>query len=355
MLRRLLSRVNNKSTLNPRPARSTRKSCRATVESLEDRKLLSSTLQVTGITADNRGEVTLTMSRSVNVSTVSASSVILYTPGKDGIIGTADDVRQHFAVTYDPSTLKITLRGRLDLTTLGDHGYRVRVISTKLLSTKGQELDGEYTGPSTPSGNGKNGGDLDFAVKAATGDPVVRVSTSEGTLNVQLYSDKVKATVTNFLRYANDALYDNTIFHRSVPSFVIQGGGFSAKDDSTGLPAAITQFSPITLQALLSNTRGTIAMARTTDPNSATSQFFFNTVDNSANLDANASEGNDGYAVFGTITAASGLSTMDKIAALPTEDLTPSTTNTAFETVPDDTGALVVIRRIAVIDKVVAL
>ena len=337
------------------PSSSSPSSSRITIESLENRQLLSGTLRVTSISADNRGEVVLQMNQAVNVSTVSASSVLLYTPGADHKIGTADDVRQHFAVTYDPTTLKITLRGRLDLTTLGDYGYRVRVIGPKLLSSTGTRLDGEFNGASVQSGNGIAGGDLDFAVKANTGDPIVRISTNEGSMTVELYQDKVKTTVANFLRYANDALYDNTIFHRSVSDFVIQGGGYSAKDDANGLPAAITNFSPIALQAILSNTRGTIAMARTSDPNSATSQWFFNTVDNAANLDANTTSGNAGYAVFGKITSTSALATMDKIAALPTEDLTPSTTDTAFETVPDDSGALVVVRRISVADKVVAL
>ncbi|MBV8781941.1 MAG: peptidylprolyl isomerase [Phycisphaerae bacterium] len=325
------------------------------IESLEDRKLMASTFRITSISADNRGEVVLQMNQAVNASTVSASSVLLYTAGADGKLGTSDDVRQHFAVTYDSSTEKITLRGRLDLTRLPDTGYRVRVLSTKLLSAAGQELDGEFKGSSVASGNGRSGGDCNFRVEAPSGNPEVRISTSEGTMTVQLYLNKVKTTVQNFLRYANDALYDNTIYHRSVPSFVIQAGGYSAKDDSTGLPAEIQQFSPIALQALLSNTRGTVAMARTSNPNSATSQFFFNTVDNSANLNANASTGNNGYAVFGAITSSSGLATMDKIARLPTEDLTPSTSGTAFETVPDDSGALVVIRRIAVVDKIVAI
>ena len=96
-----------------------------------------------------------------------------------------------------------------------------------------------------------------------------------------------------------------------------------------------------------------MAMAQTNQPNSATDQWFFNTVDNSSKLDP--SKTSAGYAVFGAITNSSGLAVMKAIAATPTVNLTPSTPNTAFEAVPEVNGAFVAIRRIAVIDTVSAL
>ena len=156
------------------------------VEPLEGRQLLSSTLRVTSISADNRGEVVLTMNRSVRASTVTGSSVIIYLPGPDKKIGTADDVRFHAAVTYDPSTLKITIHGRLNLSITGDLGYRVRVLATKLLASNGTELDGEFKGAGVETGNGKAGGDLNFRVVAPKGNPTARFSTSLGTIKVEL-------------------------------------------------------------------------------------------------------------------------------------------------------------------------
>jgi len=323
------------------------------MEEIESRTHLSATLRVVAISGDNRGEVDLTMNEAVEPSTVNASSCILYLPGPDGIIGTADDVRYHVAVTWDPSTLRITMHGRINLITTPDLGYRIRIIATKLLAADGSELDGEYDGPGVPTGNGVPGGDLDCEFNLPKGNPTVRISTSLGTINVELFESQVNATVRNFLRYANDALYDYSIIHNSVSDFVIQGGAYNINLDDNGLPTAIAQFAPIATQSGISNTLGTIAMAQTDEPNSATDQWFFNTVDNSSKLDPTKTSA--GYAVFGAITNSSGLAAMQAIAATPTVNLTPSTPNTAFEAVPETGGAFIVVRRIAVIDTVSAL
>lgn len=125
--------------------------------------------------------------------------------------------------------------------------------------------------------------------------PQVTLITSMGTIVVELSPDKAKTTVDNFLQYVQDGFYSNTVFHRVVSGFVVQGGGYAV--DQTTLKATR---APIILEAPsatgLSNVQGTIAMARTADLNSATSQFFVNTVDNSA-LDTNSG----GYAVFGSV------------------------------------------------------
>ncbi len=140
-------------------------------------------------------------------------------------------------------------------------------------------------------------------------DPVVTITTSLGNISVELFPSKAPITVDNFLTYAYGGFYNNTIFHRVVYGFVDQGGGYT-----TQLQLKAT-LPPITLESQngLSNLRGTIAMARTTDPNSATSQFYFNTVDNPFLDYVNASS--PGYAVFGDVIQ--GLDVMDQISLVP--------------------------------------
>jgi peptidyl-prolyl cis-trans isomerase B (cyclophilin B) len=133
--------------------------------------------------------------------------------------------------------------------------------------------------------------------------------TSMGVIEIEMDREKAPITVENFVKYATDGFFDGTVFHRVIPGFVVQGGGHLP--DCTQKPTR----EPIKLEADngLRNDRGAISMARTSDPNSATSQFFLNLVDN-GNL--NRSRGNDGYAVFGKIT--SGMDVVDKIAAVRT-------------------------------------
>jgi len=130
--------------------------------------------------------------------------------------------------------------------------------------------------------------------------PTVCVSTSLGQLVVELESTKAPVTVTNFLKYVNDGFYSQTVFHRVLANFMVQGGGFTAVPISSANAKAGTVYPAIVLEAPattgLSNTTGAIAMARTSDLNSATSQFFINVVDN-ASLDTSGG----GYAVFGRV------------------------------------------------------
>ena len=139
--------------------------------------------------------------------------------------------------------------------------------------------------------------------------PIVKMTVSggvggsvSGTIEFDLRGDKAPITVDNFLAYVNAGFYTNTIFHRIVAGFVVQGGGFGPTTSGT-LPAAkTTLYSPIALElGGGSNLQWTAAMARTADDNSATSQFFFNLVDNSGVLDK--SSGTDGYAVFADVTS----------------------------------------------------
>jgi len=145
-------------------------------------------------------------------------------------------------------------------------------------------------------------------VKAA--DPVVVLKTSEGTIEIQLDPKNAPVTTANFLAYVDKKFYDGTIFHRVVRGFVAQGGGMTP--DGTEKPTD----APIKNEAAngLHNVRGTISMARTNDPDSATSQFFLNFVDNSTGKLDPGGFSPEGYAVFGKIIK--GLDVLDKMEAL---------------------------------------
>ena len=141
---------------------------------------------------------------------------------------------------------------------------------------------------------------------------LVTIETSLGTMKAELYEDKAPATVANFLAYVDEGFYDGTVFHRVIPGFMIQGGGFTP-----GMEQKPTK-PPIKNEARngLKNQRGTLAMARTSVVDSATSQFFVNHKDNGF-LDFTAPTAQGwGYAVFGRLTE--GLDILDKIAAVPT-------------------------------------
>ncbi|MEI8666803.1 peptidylprolyl isomerase [Pseudoalteromonas sp. B28] len=137
---------------------------------------------------------------------------------------------------------------------------------------------------------------------------IVEMNTSQGVIEINLFDQQTPKTVANFLSYVQDDSYNETVIHRSVSNFVIQGGGFTFSDSLD----AITTKPAVENEPVFSNVKGTIAMAKLSgDANSATSQWFFNITDNSAALDTQ----NGGFTVFGQITAAS-QSTLDKIAAL---------------------------------------
>jgi peptidyl-prolyl cis-trans isomerase A (cyclophilin A) len=139
----------------------------------------------------------------------------------------------------------------------------------------------------------------------------VKFATSMGDIVVQLDAAKAPKTVDNFVQYVKAGQYDGTIFHRVIPNFMIQGGGMKPDmSEKTTRP-------PIPLEARngLLNERGTIAMARTMDPNSATAQFFINVKDNQF-LNAETARDGNGYAVFGKVI--SGMDVVDKIVAVPT-------------------------------------
>ena len=146
---------------------------------------------------------------------------------------------------------------------------------------------------------------------AADKNPVVIMDTSMGTIEIELFRDKAPITVKNFLSYVDKKFYDGTIFHRVIPTFMIQGGGFEP-----GMKEKDTQ-APIKNESSngVSNKRGTIAMARTPAPNSATAQFFINVEDNDRLDKAKAGDG-VGYCVFGKVLK--GMETVDRIRKVKT-------------------------------------
>lgn len=140
----------------------------------------------------------------------------------------------------------------------------------------------------------------------------VVIETSMGNIELELNSEKAPVTVENFLKYVDKKHYDGTIFHRVIKTFMIQGGGY--KEDMSEKPTD----KPIKNEAAngLTNDRGTIAMARTSVPDSATAQFFINVVDNPFLNYKSPDPRGIGYAVFGKVTA--GMDVVDKIKAVPT-------------------------------------
>ena len=149
----------------------------------------------------------------------------------------------------------------------------------------------------------------------------VKLATSAGDIVIELDAAKAPKSVENFLAYVKVGHYDGTVFHRVIANFMIQGGGMTP--DLKEKPTR----APITLEARngLNNDKGTVAMARTNAPNSATAQFFINLKDNDF-LNAAASRDGNGYAVFGKVT--SGMDVVEKIRAVPTGNKGP------FENVP---------------------
>ena len=137
----------------------------------------------------------------------------------------------------------------------------------------------------------------------------VILETSQGDITLELDAAKAPKTVANFVQYVKDGQYDGMIFHRVIPGFMAQGGGYDAQYREKPTRSPVVNEGKNGLK----NTRGTIAMARTNDPDSATAQFFINLVDNSF-LDTSAAR--PGYAVFGKVTA--GMDVVDKIAKIPT-------------------------------------
>ena len=178
---------------------------------------------------------------------------------------------------------------------------------------------------------------------------IVEMQTSQGTIEINLFDKQTPKTVENFLAYVADESYNQTVIHRSIKDFVIQGGGFTFSDSLNSIetkPSVINE-------PIFSNVKGTISMAKVADkPNSATSQWFFNIADNSAGS-ASLDTENGGYTVFGQITPQS-QATLDKITALvhcgdtPVVDITKEQCASSDVTLSD--ANLVTIQSVTILD-----
>ena len=148
--------------------------------------------------------------------------------------------------------------------------------------------------------------------KQKMSNPIVKLSTNQGDITLELNSTAAPVTVANFVSYVEDGFFNGLIFHRVIPNFMLQGGGFSSDFKQADTKAAIENEADNGLK----NDRGTIAMARTGDPHSATGQFFINHADNGFLDHSSKTQQGWGYAVFGKVTE--GMDVVDKIAAIPT-------------------------------------
>lgn len=139
-------------------------------------------------------------------------------------------------------------------------------------------------------------------------NPMILIETTSGDILAELYAEKAPMTVENFLQYVDEGFYENTIFHRVIKDFMIQGGGLTLKLEEKSVRA------PITNEATngVKNVRGTLAMARSVEPDSASAQFFINVVDNPELDHTDTTHEGYGYAVFGEVIE--GMDTVDKIA-----------------------------------------
>ena len=165
--------------------------------------------------------------------------------------------------------------------------------------------------------------------------PKIVMETSEGTIVLELYPDKAPLTVKNFLNYVETGFFNGTIFHRVIPGFMIQGGGFSRdlKQKPTSAPVKNEADNG------LKNDRGTIAMARTQDPHSASSQFFINTVDNTFLNYKSQTVSGWGYAVFGSVVE--GMAVVDAISKVATAS------QGRFDDVPKTPVEILQVRKVA--------
>lgn len=170
---------------------------------------------------------------------------------------------------------------------------------------------------------------LALAFPAVSSASVVSMQTALGEIDVELFDTAAPLTVANFMNYVNSGAYNNSFIHRSVPGFIIQGGSYTWGNGGVNAiaqnPPVVNEYDPSR-----SNVRGTLAMAKLSgDPNSATSGWFFNLADNSANLDSQ----NGGFTVFGRVIG-NGMNVVDAIAALPVWDATGGNPSSPFGNLP---------------------
>ena len=176
-------------------------------------------------------------------------------------------------------------------------------------------------------------------MQAQAANPQVDLDTSAGKIRIELDPAAAPKTVENFLTYVKDKQYDGTQFHRVIPGFMIQGGGFTSDFKQRPTRPPVQNEAEQSSKAGLLNTPGTISMARTADPNSATSQFFINVSDNKFLNFRDATQSGYGYTVFGKVV--SGMDVVNKIAAVPTAAAGPFAKDVPVERVMINTATVV--------------
>ncbi|HVT88357.1 MAG TPA: peptidylprolyl isomerase [Tepidisphaeraceae bacterium] len=291
-------------------------------EPLEERQLMA-LMNIAQVVADNRGQVLIALSKAPDITTVTRSSVQMYTAGPDGKLATADDTFVSIGLHFSPSINRITINGYLPANT----PYRIKIVGSRMKAQDGTFLDGEYKG-SGPSGNGVQGGNFEMQAVQDTGSVMyVRMSTSKGVITLQMFQSQKPTTVANFLSYANSGAYDNIVYTRSENTpepFVVQLGSLilsSGNQLFTPTPhaAIATEF---TKNGIVHNTLGTVAFALSSNQsgiliNSATNQFFFNMNDNRSSLEGTTA----GFTVFARVANASSLTVLTTINNMDTVDL----------------------------------
>jgi cyclophilin family peptidyl-prolyl cis-trans isomerase len=251
-----------------------------------------------------------TDSKVVNIEILTESlSISLDTPQNENPV-----LRVVAADTSRGGTVAYCIKASTDIPTADDACFKTDANGGRNASiaipAAGEKLTPLYMFTKDASGNVLTAGVPSVGVR-----PLVLMETSQGPFVLELEPDKTKITTENFLKYVEDGYFNGTVFHRIISTFMVQGGGFIYTAGATP-PYSVKGGlrDPITLERTrdsgLSNTKGTIAMARTSDPNSATSQFFINVVDNSASLNTIENEdpalANPGYAVFGRVIPPTG-------------------------------------------------
>ncbi len=281
---------------------------RCGIEALEGRTLLSAGPQIINTFADNRGQVVLSADADLNGAGINYDSCRMFTAGPDGLFRTADDVRLSPLVQYNADTRQIVMQADLP----ADTPYRVNIRANMVTGVNMAWLDGEFHGGKVASGDGQAGGNYKF-ISNPSALKVARFTTITGAMNVQLDPQVAPITVGNFTNYANNGMWDGTFFQRSekTPLHVLQGGGYTVT--SANQVDALGKYDPIVMEQGLSNVAYTIAMARSSDLNSASNQWFFNTADNT-NLDTL----NGGYSAFGAVAGTPGRAVLDRLAAYRT-------------------------------------
>ncbi|CAN5711969.1 hypothetical protein BH09PLA1_BH09PLA1_03390 [soil metagenome] len=315
MLKQFLSRMLSSDSSAAASSRT------AAMENLEKRVLMHSPT-IVGALADNRGEVFLSFDDAsrleIDAASVNKNSVQMYEAGPDGILANADDVRVAASIRYRSDNGRLLIRGVVP----AGNGYRIKIVGSRLTSENGAfHLDGEFNGDNVASGNGVDGGNYEFQVKNdKSSTPLLRMYSSEGLITLRMRADVAPNTVRNFLTYANSLRYDNTFFTRSENNptpFVIQGGSLQITGDGTSASdvVATTKDPGIAEEFNLTNSRGTVAMAKSgVGKKSATNQFFFSLAYNSF-LDAQQFSG------FATLYGPKDQAVADAINAKPLANL----------------------------------